>query len=915
MKIKFHIEYHTILGQRMMVYGNIPELGNGQDAQAVPMEMCEHAQGHWYTEIEIPVEKSIELQYQYVLVDEQHGVRFREFGPMRTLSLKKQNQGSLILWDKWNPSKDPENVLFSSAFVNALAKPQVYKNSQKTKKLNKDEVLVEFQISTTRIEPGHRVALYGSGAGLGNWNFENIILMESTGYPKWTAKVVLKKSDFPIQYKYCVVSNDTKEFIFDEAFDNRMFTYNDLLDVRQIVIADRNFRYPRCPWKGAGVALPVFSLRTKNGFGVGEFLDIKPLVDWAKRTGLKLIQILPINDTVATHSWLDSCPYSAISVFALHPIYLNLNAIGHLSSPLAQEIVEEQRRCLNALEQIDYEKVMLLKSKFFKRIYDEQKNQFLKDPDFHQFFESNAFWLKSYAAFSYLRDFFSNVDYSTWGRFATYSEKMIEELVDPNTSHYDDIAVHYFIQYHLHKQMIEASHYARTHGVVLKGDIPIGIYRNSVDAWVNPSLYNLSVQAGAPPDDFSEKGQNWKFPTYNWEVMQKDNFLWWRKRLEKMSEYFDAYRIDHILGFFRIWEIPEHSVEGIMGWFNPAIPFHRNEISDKGIWFDYDRYCKPYIRSHMLHPIFGADTDYVKSEFLDETHPGVFQMKTAFDTQKKVEKFLSLGPDASSEQRGFNDRIKLGLFRLLSEVLFFEVPESNGTYFHPRHSMFKTISYQALDDDTRRKLYELYIHYFYSRNESFWYEQAMIKLPAIKNATNMLSCGEDLGMVPDCVPTLMNELGILSLEVQRMPKDPKITFGHPADYPYPSVATPSSHDTSTIRGWWEEDSTRSQHFYNEILGKWGASPYYCEPEIVQDILVQHVYSPSMWAIFPIQDLLGIDKNLRNNHAGKERINLPSIPVYYWRYRFHLNIEDLMKEDAFNDRILELLTQSGRASAY
>ena len=159
---------------------------------------------------------------------------------------------------------------------------------------------------------------------------------------------------------------------------------------------------------------------------------------------------------------------------------------------------------------------------------------------------------------------------------------MLYEVI---TADYPHISIYYFIQFHLHLQLLEATNYARANGVVLKGDIPIGISRNSVEAWTEPHYFNLNGQAGAPPDDFSVNGQNWGFPTYNWEVMEQDDYSWWMKRFRKMSEYFDAYRIDHILGFFRIWEIPMHAVHGLLGQFVPSLPMSREEIESYGLPF------------------------------------------------------------------------------------------------------------------------------------------------------------------------------------------------------------------------------------------------------------------------------------------------------------------------------------------
>jgi 4-alpha-glucanotransferase len=462
---------------------------------------------------------------------------------------------------------------------------------------------------------------------------------------------------------------------------------------------------------------------------------------------------------------------------------------------------------------------------------------------------------------------------------------------------------------------MEAAEFARAHGVVLKGDIPIGIYRNSVDAWLNPELYHMDRQAGAPPDDFSEKGQNWRFPTYNWEAMALDNYAWWQRRLHQLSGSFDAFRIDHILGFFRIWEIPASQTEGLMGYFNPSIPYYRDELQHRGLWFDRERMCQPYIREHFLNERFGDLTDFVKVNYLDEYAPGCFHLKPDFSTQAGVEERLTLEPDAGADIRNRVERIISGLHSLIGEVLFLEAPDTGGEAFFPRNALHFTRSYQELDEHNRRVIDQIYLDYFYRRNEEFWRNKAMIKLPVIKKATNMLLCGEDLGMVPACVPSVMSELGILSLEVQRMPKNPRITFGQPSEYPYLSVVTPSSHDTSTIRGWWEEDPARSQRFYNENLGNQGAAPLACTPEIVRQIIGQHLQSPGMWAVFPIQDLLGMDERLRHPNPQSERINNPGNPNHYWRYRLHLNVEELPSHSRFNRMLMEMIGESGRLEMY
>lgn len=912
MIINFEIHYKTHPGQQLMITGSVPALGNGNYEKARKMEMKNISSGLWTARIQTD---SQDFTYRYFVKDENFNTNLEEWGPDRVFRHEGRSAGITVLSDRWRSLSDPEFALHTSAFTRAIFREVTSFDAPRVKTAGKEGyVTVCFKPTVIRIKPGHRVAVAGSSKSIGSWKENKALVLGNPNHPQWEGEVSVPVSDFPLSYKY-LIQDDKGNTQFWEKAANRSVSLpeGELPDV--IETGDEQFDFPRFPWKGTGVAIPVFSLRRKDGFGVGEFSDISLLVDWASEVGIRMIQILPVNDTVAKHSWQDSYPYAAISVYALHPIYINLLKIGKLNSVINQEIIEAQGKYLNSLDKIDYEAVMALKSRFFKLIYDQSKKKFLRDPAFITFFNENEYWLKPYAAFSYLRDLFNTPDFSRWGEYSQPSAELLAHLTDPEAAHYDDIAVHYFIQYHAYKQLHEAAEYARSKGILLKGDIPIGIFRNSVDAWLQPQLYHMDRQAGAPPDDFSAKGQNWRFPTYNWQEMAMDNYGWWQQRLRQLSGYFDAFRIDHILGFFRIWEIPSTQVEGLLGYFNPSIPYYRDELQNRGLWFDENRLCQPYIREHFLYERFGDLTEHVKYHYLEEYAPGCYNLKEEFNTQSKVEKQLVVEPDASAWIRNRTERIIQGLYSLIAEVLFLPAPGTGGNGFYPRNALHFTRSYQELDGHAKHIINQLYLEYFYERNEEFWRGQAMAKLPVIKKATNMLLCGEDLGMVPACVPSVMNELGILSLEVQRMPKDPKTSFGHPAYYPYLSVATPSSHDTSTIRGWWEEDPQRSQKFYYEILGNHGPAPYECSADIVKQIIVQHLYSPSMWAVFPIQDLLGMDEILRLRDPHAERINNPGNPTHYWRYRLHIDLEDLILQTGFNGFVRDLIRNAGRLEIY
>ena len=921
MKISFNINYYTEWGQNLFVCGSLAILGHWNESKALPMRF--QSEGNWTADCDVNPDKDSEIHYKFFLKDERNGLIFWEWGRNRTLKLSDIQRDAVSLFDFWKSAHLPENALLSAAFTNNLFR----RSTEYDNHSDRNDYTHRVQLVAPRIGRNMKFCIIGSNSGLGNWEPKKAVIMDDREYPVWRANVKCSGKQLEIAYKYGIYDVRKKEIVcLENGPDRVLIANNDLPEKRIFIQTDEHFRYDSDTWKGAGIALPIFSLRSKHSFGVGEFLDLKLLIDWTASTGLKLIQVLPINDTIATHTWKDSYPYAAISVLALHPIYLNLPAMGTLSDDEEMEQFTSKGKDLNSAPIVEYEAVMKLKSEFYKKLYEQTKEELFRDSDFRNFFNENKNWLAPYAAFSCLRDRFKTPEFKKWPAYSTYCHEEIRDFVSPKSDHFDDVAVHYFIQYHLHKQLTEVAEYAREKGVVLKGDIPIGIYRHSVDAWMEPRLYNMDKQAGAPPDAYSATGQNWRFPTYNWEEMAKDNYHWWKKRLMKMADYFDAYRIDHILGFFRIWEIPEESIHGLMGRFNPAIPLYLYEIEGHGVHFDYERFCRPYIRDYMLTEIFGQYKDEVRKKYLDQVQDDAYHLKPQFDTQRKVEHYFSneIGLKSKPAKEKIK-RIKDGLMELIGNVLFFEGGDSDGQHrqkeantqhgFHPKIGMHYTYSFKDLNPEAQQSLDRIYIHYFYQRQEQFWREKAMVKLPAIMHATNMLVCGEDLGMVPNCVPGVMDELGILNLEIQRMPKNSDQKFSSPHNAKYLSVVSPSCHDMSTIRAWWEENREVTQEFYNEQLDHSGEAPYFCEPWICREINEQHLNSPAMWAIFPIQDLVAMDEKLRYDKPQEEQINVPSNSEHYWKFRFHLNIEDLMKAKSFNRMISEMLTTAGRGREY
>ncbi len=899
MNLGFYLRFHTKFGQSLWLSGNTESLGMDDPAKAVPLEYLNDQ--YWH--VNIPFSRADwpkdGICYKFYLRDEGQEL-LAEWGHDRLISLPPKDVSEIQLYDTWNYAGEYENAFFTAPFRNVLLKQSPPRKKARVRK----SFTHIFKVKAPLLQKNEVVCLLGHGTALANWETETPVLMQKEG-DWWTTEVDLNGQNIPLHYKYGIYDTHDHRFVRYENGDNRLLIA-DMAPGRITMLHDGFLYLENNWWKGAGVAIPVFSLRSRNSFGVGEFPDLKLLVDWAKETGLKLIQILPVNDTIATGTWTDSYPYASISAFALHPQYINLARIAGKKHADKIATLKRKQKSLNALSEIDYEEVMRFKLAMLRELYTDLYKDCFASAEYKEFFQANSHWLVPYAAFCYFRDKFGTTHFAEWKTNGVYDKAAVEKLFTTRGAAQKEMLFYCFVQYHLHEQLKDAADYAHKKGIVLKGDIAIGIYRYGCDAWVAPELYNMEEQAGAPPDHFTPIGQNWEFPTYNWKRMQEDGFAWWKQRFGQMSYYFDAFRIDHILGFFRIWSIPAHAVQGIMGRFVPCLPVHYVEFGENGIWFDEQRYCKPFITDDVLREVLPGLEDKARDMFLVPNNQGGYDLREEFDTQRKVEAWFLTQPVTEE-----NSRLNLGLYELIANVILFKAEGSQGQEFHFRISMENTSSFRYLIPHVQEKFRSLYINYFYRRQDDFWKKEALHKLPHLKEATNMLICGEDLGMVPHCVPEVMNQLGILSLEIQRMPKDPMKEFFIPEDAPYLSVITPSTHDMSTLRGWWEENREKTQHFYNRVLGQWGDAPYFCESWINRAIVLQHLYSPAMWSIFQLQDILGMSDTLRRENPQEERINDPAVPKHYWRYRMHLSLEELIKEKAFNEELKGYVHNSGR----
>ena len=897
MTILFNLSYKTAHGEELQL--NILPWGKKNAVTKYGMASVDSV--NWTSKININIDDNSPLTYFYSVI--KNGIESRKewLVEPHKLVVPSPIPDTLTTYDRWIDIPG-DSYMYSSAVTDCVSSRQ--KNAATVgHKAEGGQIILK--VRAPQLRRTERLALLGNVEALGAWEALKAYEMSEQAPNEWAAVLdgtVLGGST--IEYKFVVLDGKEDYTPLWEVGFNRELKLPKTGKDECVVYELRTAYFQIYPWKSAGTVVPVFALRSEGSFGTGDFGDLKMMIDWAAKTRQGVLQILPIYDTTITHTWTDSYPYNSISIYALHPQYADLRQLPELKDEGRRAYYGKLQKELNALPQIDYERVNNAKIEYLHELFDQEFASVSRKTAYKEFFSKNEDWLVPYAAFCHYRDLYGTASFNDWPDHHSLPDKERKAIATPGNKDYKKVAFWYFVQYVLDAQLSEVHKYARSKRIILKGDIPIGISRDGVEAWVEPKYFNLNGQAGAPPDAFSTNGQNWGFPTYNWDAMLADGCSWWVRRFRKMAEFFDAYRIDHVLGFFRIWEIPSDAVHGLLGQFSPSLGMTREEIESYGFHFNEDRYTRPFITDWVLDRVFKDKAAMVRETYLDKIDDERYAMKPQYDTQRKIEQAFK--GKTAEEDLWLRD----GLYSLVSDVLFLRDCK-DGRKFHPRIAVQLDFIYESLWDVDKNSFNRLYNDYYYRRHNQFWYQEAMKKLPRLTEATRMLVCAEDLGMVPDCVPWVMEQLRILSLEIQSMPKDSNCRFGHLSHNPYRSVCTISTHDMPTLRQWWDEDEQRTQEYFNTMLYRTGPAPHPLPGWLAEDIVMRHLSSPSMLCLLSLQDWLSIDEKLRLADADAERINIPANPRHYWRYRMHLTIEQLMEAEEFNNNIATLIKQSGR----
>ena len=884
MKLKFTIRYRTAWGESLHVLLRI----HGQDGAVRTQNLTMQTDDGelWTLETVAMLSRQhpvSHLVYRYQVENAEGQVLRHEWDMVPRIYHFDSSQ-NYIFPDQWR-DRPLNSHLYSDAYLTTMQGRRGERVEPVRLPLFRRTVI--FRVSAPQVKPGQAVAVIGSHPAIGSWNSSRYVQMQYVGQNEWMLSVNIQGWLLPVEYKYVLIDEPSHALLEWEGGDNRTVPAGSpeastvsvgsadggsapISDGQVLVLYGEPLRLSETPWRMAGVSIPVFSLRSEHSYGVGDFGDLRRFVDWTVATGMKVIQVLPVNDTTRHHQWSDSSPYNIISAFALHPHYVDLEAAGALRSKTKMTQFLRRRQELNNLPYSDYEAVDRVKSEYLQELFAEQGKKVLDSKEFKGFVEANEAWLKPYAEHH--------------SQFSNLNSQFV-----------------YYVQFLLHTQLLEAVNYARSKGIVLKGDLPIGICRDSVEVQQHPELFHLDSQTGAPPDYFSSKGQNWGYPTYNWS---EGLCRMLRQRLSHLSQYFDALRLDHVLGYFRIWEIPTEAVDGVLGHFSPALPLTAAEIEYFGLPFRKDLMTRPFINDALIDRLFGIHAQYVRENFLVHKAYNFYDLKDEYCTQRRV-------MDAFAGKNDENSLwIRDGLMRLISNVLFVEDPRQAEMY-HPRINVINESVFDALTSEERDAFMRLYNNYYHERHSFFWGQQALRRLPEMMKDSRMLFCAEDLGMLPDCVAPVLDQLRILTLEVQQLPKQYGFEYGHLEANPVRSVCTISTHDMAPLRLWWQENPEKRQRYYVTMLQKEGRAPEQLPPHLAEEIIARHLYCPSMLCVLQLQDWLAMDSELRCKHPQQERVNMPSDPYNHWQYRMHITIEQLLEASRYNNKVRTMITRSKR----
>lgn len=733
-----------------------------------------------------------------------------------------------------------------------------------------DNSKINLLLNLPYIKPSYKVVLLGESDILGNWTINNAIKFERFSGSLMLASIDKNKIDHNLEYKIALINRDRQNIIWEKG-ENRLLRNNELVENKCTIISISSPIFESYIPKYSGVVAPLFSLRHKKDFGIGDFASLKKLIDWAKNMQMSVVQLLPIYDSNYYMDYRDSYPYNAISTTAINPLYMDLSEF------IDEKIINSKKwQSLRIAEEIIYPKVAKDKMKLIFDTAEREIAKYREKTDYQDFISKHKNDIEPYIDFYYSNDI-------AGFRKGNYDREIL-----------------YWVQYILDRQLTCISDYAKNNGIILKGDLPIGVNPNGIDCIINKEYLNHNLSAGAPPDDFARDGQNWGFPTYNWENISYNDYEWWHRRFASMSKYFSAIRIDHILGFFRIWSIPRKENKALLGYFVPSIGLDKELVNSKldDDW-SIENLSKVNISKSKFNSIF---TEKEKKDLL------------AFDIVKEIRggEFYQIQDNGNLLQEKISKKTFEKLQVFSDERLFvMEETSDNNIKYHPRISPEWTDIYRELSPKNQSVISEIAYSYFYIDNDKLWRDTAISRLSNIFGIDNqLLLCAEDLGMLPYSVPEVLSKLSMLSLDIERMPKKATDTeWERIRDIHYMSVVASSTHDMPPLKLWWQNLSENQKEKYQSTILK-----NKIEDNIYKEIINNHNASSAMMCILPLGDWLS-PYNIMSQKAEDEQINHPENPNHHWVYRFPFYMEDLLENDIISQEIKETIKKFDRNSNY
>lgn len=812
--------------------------------------------------------------------------------------------------DSWQEPPS-SRILFTSAF-------RVWRQQRREDKLECDERMcrtrlpmfrrtILFRVFAPQLSDNEELAICGNHPVLGDWNLSCAVRMQQMSAQEWTMTVRVDNVALPLEYKYVVIDRQSRRLKQWEEGGNRSTGSCQLADGEALVLFGSLVRLPERRWYAAGVSVPLSVLRSELSYGIGDFGDLRRLVDWAISAGMRMIHLPPLYDTVLKGDCRDSNPYHSVSSYALHPQYLDLVALGEIADKDAMRRFREQRKELEALGKIDYEAVWRVKSEYSCRRFEEDGEAVLVSQSFKEFHRKNAFWLIPYAVFCAKHKELAASGVLERAELGVYCEKILAgtERLAPSLER--EIHKIEYVQYHLHRQLKSVSDYARSHGVVLMTDVPAGISPDSVDRWLYSEFFDDAVSLGQMPSDVTPEGSISTLIPFRKPVTEQQQAAfaaWWHGRMERTAGFFDAIHLPQAASYVSAWVVPRHQVCATMGQFTPSLPLTVEELAMFGLKWPHDMYAQPWIDDAIVAQLFGPYAEKVKHQYLLPSPNGFYRLRKEVASPARLQHAFEGRTDESSLD------VKEGLRQLTANVLFVEDVHRSGE-FHPRLGGLHTSAYRMLNEEERRAYHRVYRHYYGNRHEALWRCCADRFFAEVAGGTHMLVVASGDGAQPCGWDEVLAAHGVLPCCFSASSKSGDEEFGQLEKNPYWSMTAASALGSASLQQWWEECLPRAQRYAMSVLQKEILTPCSLSPVLAEEIVARHLYSPSMFCVLNMQDWLAIGGASYAASDQTEGMERTLGEENHWKHRMPFTLNQLQGEDTFNEKIRQMIKGSGR----